>query len=422
MLSWTSLILLFLHGKYTFAGECVTAELENGHIRGEGDVNSWTGTYHCDPGFTLVGTSRLKCRDGQWSSHFPVCTAVGSCDPSELPQIENGRADPYKTRKFRGSVYKYSCDRGYTRFGHSLVHCSGKSWDLTRVPLCHTNTCHQSGMSEIVGGSVVRAAGGGVFYYRCTAPGSELHGSSTLVCTQHGWNDTLPQCFFGPGSVTLSGPDTVTSGEIMTYECISDGSNPAVDISWKVTTHDGRDAQHLLQISEMTSTKTDSAGWMSVSEAQVNLPAHDEDEERILGLHVSCSAQNVQTKSKISQHKTVSVHFAPKDLMISGPAEVKTRESVIVTCHTSASVPPAQVSWIVSPTVKHLETSETVHQEEDGSFKTLSSMSLYVPESAEEDVVVECVAKHQTLDVESNIAAIHIIKIESKRKFCIYTQ
>jgi len=72
-----------------------------------------------------------------------------------------------------------------------------------------------------------------------------------------------------------------------------------------------------------------------------------------------------------------------------------------------------QVSWIVSPTVKHLETSETVHQEEDGSFKTLSSMSLYVPESAEEDVVVECVAKHHTLDVESNIAAIHIIKIEA---------
>ena len=60
------------------------------------------------------------------------------------------------------------------------------------------------------------------------------------------------------------------------------------------------------QISEMTSTKTDSAGWMSVSEAQVSLPAHDR--EHILGLHVSCSAQNVQTKSKLSKHKTVSVH------------------------------------------------------------------------------------------------------------------
>ena len=34
----------------------------------------------------------------------------------------------------------------------------------------------------------------------------------------------------------------------MTYECISDGSNPVVDITWQVTTHDGRDAQHLLQV------------------------------------------------------------------------------------------------------------------------------------------------------------------------------
>ena len=57
----------------------------------------------------------LKNKHLTMNSKKATFLAVGSCDPSELPQIENGRADPYKTRKFRGSVYKYSCDRDYNR-------------------------------------------------------------------------------------------------------------------------------------------------------------------------------------------------------------------------------------------------------------------------------------------------------------------
>ena len=102
----------------------------------------------------------------------------------------------------------------------------------------------------------------------------------------------------------------------------------------------------------------------------------------------------------------------PNDLEISGPSSVQTRDTVSVTCHTSPSVPPAQVSWIVSQNVKHLESSETVHQEPDASFVTMTTMSLYVPdESAGEDIVVQCVARHETLE-DDNIAAVHIIRVE----------
>ena len=86
-----------------------------------------------------------------------------------------------------------------------------------------------------------------------------------------------------------------------------------------------------------------------------------------------------------------------------------------MTCHTSPSVPPAQVSWIVSPSVQHLESSETIHQEEDGSFTTMSMMTLYIPHmEAVEDVVVECVAKHDTL-LHEDIAAVHVIKVSSNK-------
>ena len=76
-----------------------------------------------------------------------------------------------------------------------MVHCVGRTWDMGRVPICHVNTCSQAGMTELMGGSVVKKARGGIYFYQCTAPGAVMEGSSTLVCIEHGWNDTLPQCF-----------------------------------------------------------------------------------------------------------------------------------------------------------------------------------------------------------------------------------
>lgn len=31
-------------------------------------------SYRCNPGYTLVGDSTIKCRSGIWSANFPVCT------------------------------------------------------------------------------------------------------------------------------------------------------------------------------------------------------------------------------------------------------------------------------------------------------------------------------------------------------------
>ena len=74
-----------------------------------------------------------------------------------------------------------------------------------------------------------------------------------------------------------------------------------------------------------------------------------------------------------------------------------------------------QVSWIISSEVTHIVSGETVHQEKDGSFVTMSTMNLFIPDTEHaEDVVVECVAKHDTL-LHEDIAAVHIIKVSSKK-------
>ena len=53
---------------------CLTPSLPNGYVVGEGDESTWTGALVCDPGYILVGSSKLKCRNGQWSANMPVCT------------------------------------------------------------------------------------------------------------------------------------------------------------------------------------------------------------------------------------------------------------------------------------------------------------------------------------------------------------
>ena len=75
-----------------------------------------------------------------------------------------------------------------------------------------------------------------------------------------------------------------------------------------------------------------------------------------------------------------------------------------------------QVSWIVSSEVTHIESGETVHQEEDGSFVTMSTMNLFIPDTDHaEDVVVQCVAKHDAL-LHEDIAAVHVIKVSSNNE------
>ena len=53
---------------------CVPPSFPNGVVSGSGDGVSWTGSLSCMPGFILVGSSKLKCRGGQWSANIPVCT------------------------------------------------------------------------------------------------------------------------------------------------------------------------------------------------------------------------------------------------------------------------------------------------------------------------------------------------------------
>ena len=54
--------------------QCSPPQVENGWVRGEGDGDIWVGEFACNPGYILLGTHKIKCRAGTWSSDIPKCS------------------------------------------------------------------------------------------------------------------------------------------------------------------------------------------------------------------------------------------------------------------------------------------------------------------------------------------------------------
>ena len=67
-------------------------------------------------------------------------TDLAGCSPDHLPSLAHGRTYSYQTSRYRGGVYKYSCDKGYRRIGSGLVYCGGGRWTPEVATVC-TSRC-----------------------------------------------------------------------------------------------------------------------------------------------------------------------------------------------------------------------------------------------------------------------------------------
>ncbi|CAH7196733.1 C4b-binding protein beta chain isoform X2 [Phodopus roborovskii] len=57
----------------------------NGYFEGGSFTAGSVVTYHCRDGYRLVGTQKLRCIDGDWSSSYPTCEPIQE-DPSQAEQ------------------------------------------------------------------------------------------------------------------------------------------------------------------------------------------------------------------------------------------------------------------------------------------------------------------------------------------------
>jgi len=246
---WKTLILISLsmvHGGYArgLASRCFTPTLENGWVEAEENMaaNTFVGRFRCQPGFVLSGATTVKCRQGRWSvrpDNFPLCAAIGSCDPASLPAIKNGfkKANP----RYSNSVYRYSCKKGYRLVGTSTVFCSQAGWSVAEAPVCTRAGCELENLmgEEGVRNGRARALwGGAAFRFSCNA-GSEMDGNSMVFCDGKYWNGTKPECLVPPspptfsltvGGVKMENP-SLGVGEEVTINCENEGGNPAPSLA-----------------------------------------------------------------------------------------------------------------------------------------------------------------------------------------------
>ncbi|MBZ3871168.1 Sushi, von Willebrand factor type A, EGF and pentraxin domain-containing protein 1 [Sciurus carolinensis] len=197
---------------------------ENGGIDGSAFTYGSKVVFKCNKGYTLAGEKELSClASGSWSHSSPVCELVKCSSPEN---INHGKFS------LSGLTYlstaSYSCERGYSLQGPSIIECTASgSWDRA-PPTCHLVFC---GEPPAIKDAVTTGSNftfGSTVTYTCKE-GYTLAGPDTIECLANGkWSGSNQQCLAvscdEPPNVDHASPETGHRlfGDIAFYYC-SDG-------------------------------------------------------------------------------------------------------------------------------------------------------------------------------------------------------
>ncbi|XP_074165140.1 complement receptor type 2 isoform X2 [Sminthopsis crassicaudata] len=122
--------------------QCLHPTVPNGHKISEQRAPyllNDTVVFQCDAGFTLRGSSQIRCSsNGTWDPEVPACEK--ECPPP--PQISHGQHTGQERDYFApGMSVNYTCDPGYWLLGNKSICCmSSGVWSLS-APQCEEASC-----------------------------------------------------------------------------------------------------------------------------------------------------------------------------------------------------------------------------------------------------------------------------------------
>ncbi|XP_044530106.1 complement receptor type 1-like [Gracilinanus agilis] len=126
--------------------QCLHPTVSNGYkISGQGPPYFYNDTvaFRCYTGFTLKGSSQIRCSsNGTWDPEAPICER--ECLPP--PQIPHGQHTGGERSHFApGMSVDYTCDPGYLLMGNKSICCmSSGAWSLS-APHCEEAACEPIG-------------------------------------------------------------------------------------------------------------------------------------------------------------------------------------------------------------------------------------------------------------------------------------
>ncbi|KAG6931519.1 complement component 4 binding protein alpha [Chelydra serpentina] len=95
-------------------------------------------TYKCDQGFSLIGEASIHCTtkdnlNGEWSGPAPECKVVKCPEP----EVKNGKKQSgFGPDYSYGNTVIFECDSGYTLHGSSSVKCEANNSWVPSLPTC----------------------------------------------------------------------------------------------------------------------------------------------------------------------------------------------------------------------------------------------------------------------------------------------
>ncbi|XP_043210989.1 nephrin-like [Amphibalanus amphitrite] len=205
------------------------------------------------------------------------------------------------------------------------------------------------------------------------APEDQQYFNSTIILS----------VLYAPGAPTITDHtegEWVSVGEQKTLTCVSVGGNPPADLVWF------RNGQ------PVTYQYRAQAGRAM---AQLVLTVERDDH----GAEFRCEASSKMHPAPMVTHAQLNVQFGPERVTVSGTQEARGGDTVHMSCITSSSNPPANITWVINGrTMMNMSQSHAPSPAGSG-WVTRSNMSTMVPPGLQEDMLVSCHALNPRLGV-----------------------
>jgi len=393
--------------------------------------------YKCNRGYRLFGPKNVYCTKNGWKlDELPVCARFG-CDESSL--LGDGIPHGRQRSMFQGAVYRFYCESGAMMQGNSAVYCDGYSWNGTKPeclvppttpvlsleldgvetssPLASVGqhlklVCTSMGgnpfpdLSFMLNGEHVEAdnkemieQGGYNAVYTITV--DDTHNNMDMSCVAENRMSSIPvasnhqrlSVTFGPSNTYIHGPEQMMEGTEVDYSCTSDESDPASNITVRVTDQDGNDIA--VEVTKLPKMKGN-AGVASGLQFKFQVLA------QYKSVLMKCQADN--GVSQASSELSVHAMYAPSTVQLTGPEYLLATDDEyephnLVTCSTDHSNPAATIDWVVEADdmVDDITEDNTATEiiSQGAGYKKISTLAL--PAYNTGTITVRCVSTIQDL-------------------------
>ncbi|XP_037792359.1 nephrin-like, partial [Penaeus monodon] len=212
-----------------------------------------------------------------------------------------------------------------------------------------------------------------------------------------------------PAITGYAAGDVLLEGQRLNLTCRVLGGNPRPWVLWY---RHGRPLDHasINQIHRADATVSTKAPISNVREAggvsssQQVTGSRQED-----GAEYECRVTSPLLQAPLSTSVSLTVHYGPKGVDVTGPSVVAAGQEFVVICRSSPSNPPATITWMVQGE-RTTAGPPVITEDEGGGWVTTSRLTHYLTRMRKmSEATVECRAHNP--DAESEVSRKHVITI-----------